>query len=169
MNPKYSVSDLGNVRNDKTGKILKFLTYKGYNKVRLYYGSQSDYKCVFVHRLVGLAFPEICGEYKDGLQVDHINTVRDDNRAINLRWVTPSQNRLNPITNEKFKESMSGEKHFMYGKHHTEESKKKMSESHKGIPGFWTGKHLTDECKKKKSLAITGKHWKVENGVRVWY
>lgn len=170
MNPKYSVSNLGNVRNDKTGKILKKLgNGKGYVKVRLFGGSKDDYIHIGIHRLVAFAFQDICGEYKDGLQVDHINTIRDDNRAENLRWVTPSENRLNPISNERFIKSNSGEKHHMYGKTHTDEAKKKMSEAHMGLPGFWKGKHLTDECKKKKSLAITGKHWKVENGVRVWY
>ena len=133
VNDNYSVSDLGNVRNDKTGKILKPQDGgKGYMKVRLFNGSHSDYIHIAVHRLVAFAFPEICGEYSDGLQVDHLNTIRNDNRAINLRWTTPSQNRMNPITNEKFVESNSGEKHWMYGKKHSEESKMKMSESHKG-------------------------------------
>ena len=51
-----------------------------------------------VHRLVAKAFPEICGEYRNGLEVDHKNTLRTDNRAENLHWVTRSQNHLNPIT-----------------------------------------------------------------------
>lgn len=170
LNQSYSVSNLGNVRNDKTGKILKPQSNgQGYLKVRLYNGSGDDYIIKPVHRLVAYAFQEICGEYSEGLQVDHINTVRNDNRAVNLRWVTPTENRLNPITNDKFKESVSGEKHWMYGKHHTDETKMKMSENHKGIPGFWTGKHLTEECKRKKSLSMTGKHWKLVDGVRVWY
>lgn len=169
MNPNYSVSNLGNVRNDKTGKILKLLGSKGYVKVRLYGGSHSDYIQIGVHRLVALEFQDICGEYKDGLQVHYINTIRDDNRAENLRWVTPTENRLNPITNERFKKSNSGENHHMYGKKHTDEAKKKMSDAHLGLPGYWKGKQLTGECKKKKSLTMTGKHWRVENGVRVWY
>ena len=65
MNPNYSVSNLGNVRNDKTGKILKQLGSKGYVKVRLYGGSHSDYIHIGVHRLVALEFQDICGEYKD--------------------------------------------------------------------------------------------------------
>lgn len=146
MNTNYSVSDLGNVRNDLTGRILKPIDGgKGYVKVRLFKGSQKDYNHIAVHRLVAFAFPEICGEYEEGLQVDHLNTIRNDNRAVNLRWVTPTQNRLNPITNERFKQSNSGEKHHMYGKKHTEESKMKMSASH------------------------IGKHYKYVDGVRVCY
>lgn len=170
LNQSYSVSNLGNIRNDKTGNILKPQSNgKGYLKVRLYKGSGDDYIIKPVHRLVAYAFQEICGEYSEGLQVDHINTVRNDNRAVNLRWVTPTENRLNPITNNKFKESVSGEKHFMYGKHHTDEAKMKMSESHKGIPGFWKGKRLCDEHKNNLSLSHIGKHWRNENGVRVYY
>ena len=41
-------------------------------------------KVFYVHRLVAKAFPEICGEWFDGCVVDHINTIRDDNRAENL-------------------------------------------------------------------------------------
>ena len=47
-----------------------------------------------VHRLIAEAFvpnprPDIF------TQVDHINRVRDDNRACNLRWVSPELNALN--------------------------------------------------------------------------
>ena len=107
MNPNYSVSNLGNVKNDKTGKILKLLGSKGYVKVRLYGGSHSDYIQIGVHRLVALEFQDICGEYKDGLQVDHINTIRDDNRAENLRWVTKLENvLLNGCNGVRFAEQL---------------------------------------------------------------
>ena len=45
----------------------------------------------------------------------------------------------------------SGKKHPMFGKHHSEETKKKMSESH-------IGKHLSEEAKKKisQSMGING-------------
>ena len=45
-----------------------------------------------VHRLVAMAFPEICGVLKEGYQVDHINGVRDDNRAENLRCIPANEN-----------------------------------------------------------------------------
>lgn len=50
---------------------------------------------LYVHRLVTQAFipnPE------NKPEVDHINAVRDDNRVENLRWVTSTENRINPIT-----------------------------------------------------------------------
>lgn len=106
--------------------------------------SISDEKRIYVHRLVALAFPEICGEYEDGLEVDHLNTIRDDNRAENLRWVTRSQNRNNPISCEHWLSKVKGKTPW-----------------NKGIP-------LTEECKRKKSIALKGRHWKLVDGIRVW-
>ena len=38
------------------------------------------------------------GVYEPGKMVDHINGVKSDNRAKNLRMVTPKQNMMNLIT-----------------------------------------------------------------------
>lgn len=46
---------------------------------------------------------------------------------------------------------MTGEKHPFYGKHHSEETKKKLSESH-------TGKHFSEEHRNKLSESHTGNH-----------
>lgn len=35
------------------------------------------------------------GDIPDGMQIDHINMIRNDNRIENLRALTPSQNKLN--------------------------------------------------------------------------
>ena len=50
----YSISDFGNVRNDKTGRILKQSHRNGYQMVRL----QKDNKTYKndIHRLVAIAF-----------------------------------------------------------------------------------------------------------------
>ncbi len=51
----YSVSDWGNVRNDKTGRILQGSVGKrGYARVDLKRNTLSNYKCI--HRLVTQAF-----------------------------------------------------------------------------------------------------------------
>ena len=47
-------------------------------------------------------------------------------------------------------------KHPMYGKKHSEESKRKMSESHKGMISSFKGKHHTKESKQKSRLSHLG-------------
>ena len=88
LNNKYSVSNKGEVRNDKTGRILKTNTStSGYKQVMLGHKTVPQY----VHRLVAKAFipnPE------NKPQVDHINGDKLDNTLANLRWVTRSENRL---------------------------------------------------------------------------
>ena len=100
----YQVSNLGRVKRldgyVKTGikhsevrlckgRILKQnLKRNGYLTVDL--SKEYKVKTISVHRLVAFAF---C--YKpDGKEVvDHINTNKQDNRAVNLEWVSPEENR----------------------------------------------------------------------------
>jgi len=60
----------------------------GYLFVFLYYKGQS--RICYVHNLVATAFVE---GWREGLQVNHKNGVKTDNRAENLEWVTASENR----------------------------------------------------------------------------
>ena len=86
----YSVSDFGNVRNDKTGRILKPALHDGYFRIRL----RNDKKAyaLFVHRLVLLAFQP--NPRKED-QVDHIDNDRINNNITNLRWASIKQNAQN--------------------------------------------------------------------------
>lgn len=81
----YEVSDKGNVR--RNGKLLKPWTVKstGYPQVSI------SGKVFHVHRLVAQAF---CSGFAEGLIVNHINGIRNDNRSENLEWVTYRQNQL---------------------------------------------------------------------------
>lgn len=86
--PNYSVNENGDVRNNKTGRILKQYTHScGYKTVML--GRKTS--PLYIHRLVASAFIENPNNLP---QVDHINGDKTDNRAENLRWVTASENAL---------------------------------------------------------------------------
>lgn len=95
----YKVSDAGEVMRMKDGIILnQYVQKNGYVYVWLNRGHGN---CAMpVHRLVCMAFHGTKG-YENGLFVDHINTIRHDNRAENLRWVTPKQNANNEMTKLK--------------------------------------------------------------------
>lgn len=100
----YQVSNLGSVRSIdrkvfnkgnnswcyKKGRILKPTRDRGgYLYVGLHNKENVKTNSVKIHRLVAMAF---CKGYEEGLEVNHKNGVRDDNRSENLEWVTRSEN-----------------------------------------------------------------------------
>ena len=82
---KYEVSDFGNVKNVKTGRILKLLNAKGYLHVNLFNNGRKQHS---VHRLALLTFLPI-DEIKE---VNHKNHIKSDNRLENLEWCSRSEN-----------------------------------------------------------------------------
>lgn len=89
----YQVSNLGRVKSLKRKNVLKERIKKsckgiyGYTHVILWKNSIG--KTYKIHKLVQKSF-----RMKDG-QIDHINDIKHDNRLINLRTCTPSQNSAN--------------------------------------------------------------------------
>lgn len=106
----YAVSNYGRVKrlksivNSRYGKyhiidehiISQQLMNNGYLTCVL--SKSSKVKRFFVNRLVAFAFPEICGEWFEKAEADHINTIRNDNRAINLKWKDKISNQQNPLS-----------------------------------------------------------------------
>ena len=124
----YEVSNLGRVKLN--GEIVEP-------------GTNGSYLCIgkfYIHKAVAELFipnPE------NKPYVDHINTVKTDNRAENLRWVTTKENNNNPLTRKHNSEAQCG-------KVHTAETKRKIGEAKKGKP-------LSEEHKRKLSEVLKGK------------
>lgn len=91
----------GKIKNMR-GKILKSSFNYGYEEVHL------CCKTFTVHRLVAKAFPEICGEWFEGCEVDHINTIKHDNHPSNLRVTDRLGNVNNPLTRKHNSEAKMG-------------------------------------------------------------
>jgi hypothetical protein len=90
----YSINEIGEVRNNKTGRILKQgLDKDGYYKVNLFDGTKG--KIHYIHRLLGIYFLSC----RPHMQVDHIDRDKKNNNLCNLRVVTHQHNQWN--TNAK--------------------------------------------------------------------
>lgn len=115
--PNYAVSNLGRVKslgNNKTKKekILSCgVDGGGYPIVVLHKNCKP--KTFRIHKLVAQAFipnPE------NKPRVDHINTIRTDNRVENLRWCTQKENCNNEISRENYSKAKKGNQNVK-GKH----------------------------------------------------
>lgn len=98
---KYLINKDGTIWSKFYDKEMKGnLGTKGY--LQLWLTCKDGKKRFFMkHRVIAFYFipnPE------NKPQVDHINTMKTDNRAENLRWVTQSENNLNPITSKRLSE-----------------------------------------------------------------
>lgn len=97
---EYYISNYGNIFNKNKTKLEGHTNLQGYVFVRLNFNNKNT--LFRLHRLVCEIFNGNPPENKN--IVDHINRVRNDNRAINLRWVSQKENTLNKsntINNDK--------------------------------------------------------------------
>lgn len=113
----YEVSNMGNVRSiDRITQIgskgsrfqpmiiLKKAIRNGYHSVML--SKENEKSNTSVHRIVALAFID---NPLQKTQVNHINSIKTDNRVENLEWATPKENTHHSMRNgNHFKGSRHG-------------------------------------------------------------
>jgi hypothetical protein len=95
---KWELSSLGRRRRLNTGKIIPVCEVQPastYNRVTI------NGKRKYLHRVVADTFVENTRPHAYD-RVDHINMNPRDNRAENLRWVTPAENTWNRRDLQKF-------------------------------------------------------------------
>ncbi len=82
----YDVSNLGRIRDKKTGKISIQKLKGGYPTVSLYSPSTNKGYTVRVNKLVAGSFLK---DLSRKMKINHINGNKTDNRACNLEWCPP--------------------------------------------------------------------------------
>lgn len=87
--PTYDCSNLGRIRNHKTGRIMRQHTnMRGYNQLALRKNNKQYIERV--HRLVAATFHPTADMEK--LEVNHIDGNKLNNCSDNLEWCTRSEN-----------------------------------------------------------------------------
>ena len=133
---KYQVSNLGEVKSlnykrTKKEKILKTgKNTSGYSYVNLCKDGKK--KTYHVHRLVAQAFIPNPNNYSE---VNHKDENKENNCVKNLEWCDRKYNCNYGTRNKKASKAISGKNHPMYGKHHSEETKRKISKANE-IPVY---------------------------------
>ena len=106
---RYSISSRGQVRNDKTKRIMKiYLSDREYYCIQL---SGENKKHFRVHRLVALAFIPNPNEYP---YVNHIDGDKENNCIENLEWCTQLHNTQSLNTKKNFGYIGSNNKNSFY-------------------------------------------------------
>ena len=100
---KYEVSNLGRVRNIKSGRILKpHLNHNGYLKHHLY--KHNKLKELFLHRIIAIAFID---NPEEKPQVNHIDENKLNNDLSNLEWCTERENVIHGTRTKRAAEKLS--------------------------------------------------------------
>ena len=125
---RYQIAICG---NEAFCKSLNYLGVKGRVQLlannpgqrgRIYWNLGGTYRQAGF--FVALAFPEICGEWFEGAEIDHIDTNPLNNNPNNLRFVTHLDNMSNTLTLKHMSNSRTGKKH-------SEATLKKLRKPHK--------------------------------------
>jgi hypothetical protein len=99
---QYSVTKNGKIFSHKTNRFLSPVSLKGYLRVKLRDSNNNQKtKNLLIHRIVA---QEYLPNPENKLEINHKNSIRDDNRVENLEWSTRSENNQHAWTygNKKF-------------------------------------------------------------------
>lgn len=95
--------------NSKQDKLILCNQTKMKNNYLVIQIKKPSRKTCYSHRIVYETFK---GEIPEGKEIDHINTIRDDNRLENLRIVNRKENMSNPLSREHLRLSHLGIKYY---------------------------------------------------------
>ncbi len=100
---KYEVSNLGKVRNIKSGRVLKpYLTKKGYLRHPLH--GHDKRKHLYLHRIIATAFID----NPEGKPcVNHIDENKLNNDLSNLEWCSVRENNIHGTRTKRSSETRS--------------------------------------------------------------
>ena len=103
----YQISNFGNVKSlpkkrfngnhyiNRNEIIIKAVFSRGYASVGLY-DNDGNFKSIKIHKLVATAFIDNPNKKK---YINHINSIKNDNRIENLEWCTESENTIHAYEN----------------------------------------------------------------------
>lgn len=99
----YEVSNLGKVRNMKSGRTLKpYLTPNGYLMLCLYENNKRKY--LLLHRIIATAFID---NHEEKPCVNHIDENKLNNDLSNLEWCTAKENNIHGTRIKRAAEKLS--------------------------------------------------------------
>jgi hypothetical protein len=95
--PLYIVSNFGRIKNVVSGRILKApLNNNGRPRIKLC--NKGQIRDQYIHQLVMLVF---VGECPEGLEINHINGDKADNRLENLEYISHLANVRHAVPRSK--------------------------------------------------------------------
>lgn len=96
--------------DSKQDKLILCKQHK--NKFGYVLSGSNKIHSFLLHRAI---YETFIGEIPEGYVIDHINTIKDDNRLSNLRCVTPIENSNNPLTKVHLSENRTDKVYSDFG------------------------------------------------------
>ena len=98
------INNNGTATEFRKGRIMKpYINNYRNNYQQIILRKDNKNHCLKIHQIVARAFPEICGEWFDGCEIDHIDGNTQNNNAFNLKVTDKSGNMNNPLTIKKLR------------------------------------------------------------------